>query len=139
MTLRRFNAARRIGLFTAFLFLSLVSVLQAQYEIQEMTPEVKTALENRKDRFDQLKSFKGQGVLGENNRGYIEVLTNNPEAKALAESENKDRKFIYKTIEEQNNLTDALETIEKVFGQVQRDKASPGDKIQQEDGQWVQK
>lgn len=139
MTIRKWNAAKRIGL-SACLFLSLAGVASAaQYEIKEMTPEVKTALENRRNRFDELQALETRGVLGENNRGYVEVLQDNPEARALVEAENKDRRLIYQTIEKQNNLTNALETIEKVFAQVQREKASPGEKIQLEDGRWVTK
>ena len=110
-----------------------------KYDIKEMTPEVKAALENRRSRFDRLKELKAKGAVGENNRGYVEALSNDPDAQSLAESENQDRSIIYKTIEAQNNLAGALETIEKVFAQVQRDKASPGDKIQTEDGNWTVK
>ena len=110
-----------------------------KYDIKEMTPEVKAALENRRGRFDRLKELKAKGAVGENNRGYVEVLSDASDAKSLVESENQDRSIIYKTIEAQNNLAGALETIEKVFAQVQRDKASPGDKIQNENGEWVVK
>ena len=115
------------------------SFAEAQYKIKEMTPEVQAALDARKGRFDKLRELKAKGLIGENNRGYVEALGDDPEAKSLADAENKDRKFIYKTIGEQNNLTDAMATIEKVFAQVQRDKAIPGDKIQQDDGQWTTK
>ena len=110
-----------------------------KYDIKEMTPEVKAALENRRNRFDQLKNLKARGIVGEDNRGYVEMLGNDSSAASLAESENHDRKVIYKAIEVQNNLSGEMETIEKVFAQVQRDKASPGDKIQMEDGAWVVK
>lgn len=112
---------------------------EGKYDIKEMTPEVKTALENRRGRFEELKNLKAQGIVGENNRGYAEVLGDDSSARTLVENENADRGVIYKTIEVQNNLSGALETIEKVFAQVQRDKASPGDKIQTEDGRWVTK
>lgn len=112
---------------------------EGKYDIKEMTPEVKAALENRRSRFDQLKSLKAQGIVGENNRGYVEVLKNDPSVRSLVESENNDRRVIYKTIEVQNDLFGARETIEKVFAQVQRDKANPGDKTQTEDGVWVVK
>ena len=111
----------------------------AQYDIKEMTPEVKSALENRKQRFDQLRALKAQGAIGENNRGYVEALETGPAIQSIVDTENQDRKFIYKTIQEQNNLTNAIETIEKVFARVQREKAAPGDKIQNEDGQWATK
>ena len=112
---------------------------EGKYDIKEMTPEVKTALENRRSRFDQLRDLKAKGLVGENNSGYVEVLGNDPSARSLVDSENNDRRVIYKAIEVQNYLSGALETIEKVFAQVQRDKAGPGDKIQTEDGRWVTK
>lgn len=116
-----------------------LSFAQGTYDIKEMTPAVKAALDGRKDRFDQLRELKSKGMVGENNRGYVEVLENNAQAESLADAENADRKFIYKAIEQQNNLTNAMGAIEKVFAQVQRDKAMPADKIQDENGNWVSK
>lgn len=110
-----------------------------KYNIKEMTPEVKSALEGRRDRFENLGSFKAQGMIGENNKGYVEALSANAEVTALVEAENKDRAVIYKTIEEQNNLQNALATIETVFAQEQRERANAGDKIQNPDGTWVTK
>ena len=118
---------------------NLPVVSAEQYDIKEMTPEVKTALESRKDRFEELRQLKASGVVGENNRGYVEALLNDAAAKTLVDAENQDRKTIYQTIEQQNNLTDALGTIEKVFADVQRGKAGPGDKIQDESGSWTAK
>ena len=115
------------------------SFAQGKYSIKEMTPEVQAALDNRRDRFDQLRNLKAKGIIGENNRGYVEVLTSDAAASDLVNAENRDRKLIYKTVETQNDLTDALATIEKVFAQVQSDKASPGDKIQDENGHWMNK
>ena len=111
------------------------------YDIKQMTPEVKAALDHRRERFDQLRTLKDQSIVGENNKGYVEVLAkNNDEAKELVEAENKDRQFIYKTIAEQNNLSESsLMTIEAVFAQVQQDKANPGDKIQDDQGMWITK
>ncbi|MFA5059148.1 MAG: YdbL family protein [Candidatus Omnitrophota bacterium] len=110
---------------------------ESSYDIKEMTPEVKSALENRKNRYEQLRQLKSQGIVGEGNRGYVVALIDDASAKSLVASENNDRKSIYRAIEQQNNLTNALETIEKVFAQVQKDKAAAGDKIQNEDGSWV--
>src|SRR4051812_5702972 len=114
-------------IFSALLFSSPgTGFAEEKYEIKEMTPEIKSALEDRKERFERLKSLKANGTLGENNRGYIEVLDFQLQANRLAASENNDRRTIYMAIEQQNNLSNAMETIEKVFAQVQRDKASPG-------------
>lgn len=112
---------------------------QAKYSIKSMTPEVEAALDGRRNRFDQLNELKNKGLIGENNQGYVEPLSEDKEAKALAKAENADRKVIYSTIADQNGLTGAIETIEKVFARVQRDKAEAGQKVQMEDGEWVVK
>ena len=112
------------------------SFAEAKYAIKEMTPEVKGALDNRRDRFDKLRELKASGAIGENNHGYVEVLKKEGDGQSIADAENKDRKVIYQTIAEQNGLDNAIATIETVFAQVQRDKAEAGDRIQLEDGTW---
>lgn len=110
---------------------------QAKYDIKEMTPAVKSALDGRKARFADLKALKTQGVVGENNRGYVQTLGGDKSAKALVAAENKDRKQVYEAIVEQNNLgSGALATVEAVFARVQRDKAEPGEKVQDASGRW---
>ena len=112
---------------------------EKKYSIKEMTPEVQTALENRRDRYEKLAELKAKGIIGENNQGYVIVLVENKEAQDIADAENKDRKIIYNTIAQQNGLMDALQTIEKVFAQEQAERANPGEKIQKEDGSWIAK
>ena len=140
MKLKAIHMMLLLCLFAGTVMLSPTPGLaETQYKIQEMTPEVHAALDGRKARFEALRALKDQGIIGENNHGYVEALSDDQQAKDLVKAENKDRKFIYKTIEQQNNLTDAMETIEKVFAQVQHDKAMAGDKIQDDNGQWVTK
>jgi uncharacterized protein YdbL (DUF1318 family) len=117
-----------------------VSYAQGSYDIKEMTPQVKAALEARKSRFGELKALKAQGFVGETNRGYVEVLGGGAYVMGLVADENRDRKFIYQTIVEQHGLgVNELSTVESVFAGVQRDKASPGDKIQDPAGNWKAK
>lgn len=112
---------------------------QSKYSIKEMTPEVKAALEARRDRYETLGEFKHKGMVGENNKGYVEALTQTEEVVVLVNAENGDRKVIYMTIAEQNGLVKALSTIEKVFAETQRENAEPGEKIQTEKGSWTTK
>lgn len=121
------------------LFYPLTAGLAGQYDIKEMTPEVQAALDHRRNRFEKLRELKARGIVGENNQGYVEVLADEPDAQSIIEAENRDRQVVYTTVEKQNNLTNAMATIEKVFAQVQREKAQPGDKIQDENGQWLTK
>ena len=116
------------------------SALAGKYDIKEMTPPVKKALESRRERYDKLEFLKTDGVIGENNSGYVEVLKSGQGAESAVNAENADRKTIYKAIVEQNNLgSGALSAVEKVFAEVQRNKAGAGDKIQKEDGSWTTK
>ena len=78
-------------------------------------------------------------MIGENNRGYVEVLKSDAQAESIATAENANREVIYQTIAEQNGLSEEIATIEKVFAQVQHEKADPGEMIQQENGEWVAK
>lgn len=133
-------------IFIALLGLVLVAgvfspgVLAAEkYSIKQMTPEVKSALDARRGRYGQLQALKEQGKVGENNSGYVTAFSDESGVRGLVNAENADRRTIYRTIAEQNNLTGAMNTIEKVFAQTQRDKARPGDKIQLENGNWVNK
>ncbi len=110
---------------------------ESKYNIKEMTPKVMTSLENRRNRFDKIRELKVKAAIGENNRGYIELLISDDQASEIVEAENIDRKIIYETIAKQNDIENAIATIEEVFAQVQRDKAEAGDKIQNKDGAWV--
>jgi uncharacterized protein YdbL (DUF1318 family) len=123
------------------MILTLVSAAFAQgYSIKTMTPDIKAALDARKERFSELKVLKAKGVVGENNRGYAEVLGGGSDVKALVKAENADRKSVYLAIVEQNELgSAALATVEGVFATVQRDKAVAGEKIQDPDGNWITK
>ncbi len=112
---------------------------EGKYSIKELTPEVQSALDNRRERFDQLRALKTAGEVGENNKGYVDSLKSGPAVDSIVVAENQDRKTIYQTIAQQNGLEDAVGTIESVFAQVQRDKASAGEQIQMEDGNWTAK
>ena len=112
---------------------------EAKYSLKEMTPEVSAALDARRARFDNLADLKAKGMVGEDDRGYVKALVSDPEVEAVVDAENNDRELVYTTIAQQNNLAAEMAAIEKVFAEVQRDKAKPGEKIQADSGQWVTK
>ncbi len=129
---------------TILLLVMLVVVIgsawaQGKYSIKEMTPEVQQALDARKERFSELRALKASGAVGESNQGYVIALQESVAVAALVENENRNRKVLYQTIAEQNGLQGNLSTIEAAFAQVQREKAAPGDKLQNEDGSWTTK
>lgn len=135
---------KKLYLFIGLLMLGGVISVQpvavaAEYTIKKMTSQVTSALEGRRNRYESLKALKEQRKIGENNRGYVKAFVDEDQVQMLVSAENSDRKVIYETIALQNNINDAIATIETVFAKTQRDKASPGEKIQLEDGGWTTK
>ncbi len=105
------------------------------------TSEVQKVLNSRKSRVHELQALKAKGLIGENDKGFIEILKPlQPKEKSLIEAENHDRKFIYNTAVAQNHLgSKGLEKVEEDFAKTHRARARKGDLIQNPDGQWVQK
>ena len=135
---------KKLGIAMSFALLAILGSLQpaeaGQYDLKKMTPEVERAIANRQNRYDALQSLKMKGDVGENNRGYVEMLGGGADVKVLVKAENADRKVIYQAIIEQNELgAGALAAVEGVFAGVQRDKATVGEKVQDAAGNWITK
>ena len=114
--------------------------MATDYNFKKMTPEIDQALKNRQARYYQLQGLKREGLVGENNKGYVTDLKNNSSASTLVTAENKDRRIIYEALAEQNMLGAAgLLEVERAFAEVQNDKAEPGDMIQSPAGGWKKK
>ena len=110
----------------------------SSYDIKEMTPEIQQSLAGRQTRYGQLKQLKSEGAIGENNQGYVEALSG--AGNSVASAENADRRVIYSAIVQQNNLGGSgLAQVQKVFAEVQRDKAAAGESIQLASGEWTKK
>ncbi len=98
---------------------SLVSQIgfAANYDIREMTPEVKNALSGRQARYAELQSAKRAGAIQENNEGL--VSGNSP----LVNPENRDRLVIYRAIADQNGLgAGGLDQIKRAFAETIRER-----------------
>jgi len=112
----------------------------ATYDLREITPTVQEALNNRKARFVELAQQKAAGTIGEDNQGHVALLGGGSEVAALVAAENADREVIYRAIVEQNGLPrEAVTTVRTVFGQTQRDRAGPGERVQLPSGEWTTK
>ena len=106
----------------------------------ELSPEVMSAVNSRRDRVGQLKSTKAQGLIGEDSQGHVAALGGGPEVQALVEAENRDRETIYQAqVQEKGLPADAIGTVRAAFAQEQRDRAESGEKIQTPSGEWTTK
>lgn len=107
------------------------------YDFKKMTPEIETALKNRQARFGTLQRLKQAGTIGEGNQGYVVSLQG---GQTLVSQENRDREVIYRNLVAQNNLgPNGLREVQRVFAEVQREKAGGGEMIQMPSGDWVRK
>ena len=88
-------------------------------------------------RLPAIKALKGQGIVGENNRGYLQFVGQKKEKEEVVTAENKDRKLVYKAIAKQQGTT--AEVVGKHRAVQISNKAQPGEWLQDANGKWYQK
>ncbi len=88
-------------------------------------------------RLAEINSLKKEGVIGENNRGFLEVRPGGAPAQALVTAENADRKKVYAAIAKQTGA--GPQKVAKRRAKQIAAKAKPGTWIQDGDGKWVKK
>jgi uncharacterized protein YdbL (DUF1318 family) len=84
-----------------------------------------------------IKSLKDQGLVGENNMGYLEFIGKKKEKADVVEAENKDRRQVYEAIAKQQSTT--IELVGKHRAVQIAEKAMPGEWLQDANGKWYQK
>jgi uncharacterized protein len=85
-------------------------------------------------RLPELVTLKAQGVIGENNKGYLTILKSSSDKADLVKAENDDRQRIYTAIAKQQGTTADLVGQRRAL-QI-AEKADPGTMIQGPDGKW---
>jgi len=132
-----------------FDLLAGVTPAMAQVAQPEITnPAIRKIIDSRAARFNELRRYFDQGVLGESNKGMVEVrnlealtdLKARADVQRLVKAENSDRQELYKEIAAAKNVDLAqLPKIQETYAATLRQNAKPGDWIQQPDGNWVKK
>lgn len=101
------------------------------YAQGELNPEIEQAALRRKDRYSELTSWEGKGVIGENRSGLLEIRNpqqSNPSLDNLVKAENSDRMIIYKSVAKKNNVT--VEEIQKIYAERLQKSAPSGTPIE---------
>ena len=89
------------------------------------------------DRLPDIVSLKKDGVVGENNKGFLEFRGENRAKQDVVEAENTDRRQVYQAIAKQQGSTaDAVGARRSL--QIAQS-ALPGEWLQYPDGNWYQK
>jgi len=90
-----------------------------------------------KERLPVIKVLKAEGVIGENNKGYLEFIGGKQAKKDVINAENSDRKQVYTAIAKQQGTS--VDLVGKRRAKRIENKAKPGQWIQDQSGKWYQK
>jgi uncharacterized protein YdbL (DUF1318 family) len=84
-----------------------------------------------------LGDAKQQGLVGEMPNGYLGVVVESTEVKALVATVNNKRKSIYINLARKNKIT--MQQVTTLAGEKAFAKTQPGHFIKNAEGQWVKK
>lgn len=112
--------------------------------------QVLEAIQNRKFNKDDIDEFKEDGVLGENNHGFLEIretdaYTTDEKYKRrvneITTEENRDREIVYARVLQVNEAAAEAgqEKVHEIFSKLNHDTSEPGTWLQLADGTWVKK
>ncbi|GBC63392.1 DUF1318 domain-containing protein [Desulfonema ishimotonii] len=90
-----------------------------------------------KARLPQINALKSGGVVGENNGGFLEFRSGKRESADVVNAENNDRKQVYAAIAGKQGTTPDL--VGKRRALQIRERARPGEWLQDESGKWYKK
>lgn len=88
-------------------------------------------------RLPVINELKSQGLVGENNQGFLEFRTGQKPNADVIDAENRDRQEVYKAIAARQNTTPAFVGQTRAAQIAERE--SPGTWIQGADGAWKKK
>jgi uncharacterized protein YdbL (DUF1318 family) len=89
------------------------------------------------DRLPVIKALKDQGIVGENNVGFLEFVGNQKEKADVVAAENEDRMLVYEAIAKKQGTTP--EVVGKHRAAQISSKALAGEWLQDANGKWYQK
>ena len=88
-------------------------------------------------RIPAINSLKNQGIIGENNQGFLEYRSSSKPHKKLVDAENADRKLVYRIIGKKQGASPALVGRRRAIQIAKKGKA--GQWFQKPDGSWYKK
>jgi uncharacterized protein YdbL (DUF1318 family) len=116
-----------ISLLLSFMLISGASAFAGANEIKAQM----------RARLGDISTLKAQGIVGENNRGYLEFRSGDRSKAAVVNAENSDRSQVYSQIAQQQRTTVDLVGKRRALQIAQT--ARPGEWLQDGNGRWYQK
>lgn len=119
------------------LFSFLVSFVALAVAVPLFADDLSDAQRRIQARQVDLAALKEKGVLGENNRGFVEVREAAPGAEAVVSAENADRGTIYGILAKQTSST--AEAVGRARARQIAANSRAGVWVQDEAGRWSRK
>ena len=102
--------------------------------ISAMADDIKARMKNR---LPVIKALKAQGIVGEDNKGYLQFVGGKQAKPDVVAAENKDRQTVYAAIAKQQGTTADLVGQRRALQIAKR--ANKGEWVQDASGKWHQK
>ncbi len=104
------------------------------FSLHVYAEDIKSRMQSR---LPAIKELKTAGVIGENNKGYLEFVGSARKGEGVVQAENSDRKEVYAAIAQQQGT--AIEVVGKRRAEQIADRAVSGEWLQNESGNWYKK
>lgn len=117
--------------------MTTVALLSIAIFIAGLTAYADDIKARMKKRLPVIIELKAKGIVGENNKGYLEFIGNKKANADIVAAENKDRQTVYEAIAKQQSTT--AELVGKRRALQIANKASKGEWVQDAGGNWIQK
>ena len=88
-------------------------------------------------RLPEIVALKAEGVIGEDNRGYLAFVGSARKRVDIVNAENEDRRQVYTAIAQQQGTT--VDVVGRLRARQIAANADAGDWLQNENGQWIKK
>ena len=118
--------------YTKILTIVLIGMFLAG--ISALADDIKARMKNR---LPVIKELKAQGVVGEDNKGYLQFVGGKQAKPDVVAAENKDRQTVYAAIAKQQGTTAELVGQRRALQIAKR--ANKGEWVQDSSGKWIQK
>jgi uncharacterized protein YdbL (DUF1318 family) len=86
-------------------------------------------------RLPAIVALKAEGIIGEDNKGYLAFVGSARQQVDIVAGENQDRRQVYAAIAKQQGTT--VEVVGELRARQIAGNASPGDWLQNEQGAWI--
>jgi uncharacterized protein YdbL (DUF1318 family) len=135
---QRFNAKTKESLRmkqrTSSKILTVLLIGVFALSVAAFADDIKARMKNR---LPVIKKLKSQGIVGEDNAGFLQFVGDKKASADVVTAENKDRQSVYEAIAKQQGTTAELVGRRRALQNQKR--AEPGEWVQDASGQWQQK